>query len=281
MSQHTVSEKDEDHFSPSFFVIVIASSLALTYFAVAIFATDVFVREMKSGWLLLTVSFLTVHLGNSFFEFFFHRYVLHAPVVPFLAYFYKQHTRHHALTRVMPPKPNAGVVNKYPILEESQHEASFFPAYSFIVFALVATPIFVAVKFIWPAFPIFIPGYAALAWSLSLYELLHALEHKPIKSWAPLLESPGIEGSFWRTLYAFHLRHHADIHSNEGISGFFGIPIPDFVFGTWVNPKTLYEHHSYVDAREFASPTPRFIGWIDRWAEHAVKKRRHQPTPVK
>ena len=39
-----------------------------------------------------------------------------------------------------------------------------------------------------------------------------------------------------------HLRHHADIRCNEGISGVFGIPIYDFIFGTYVDPSTLYIH---------------------------------------
>jgi len=273
MSHHHHQGEAERHFSASFFVIVITASLALLYASVAFFAPNTFLGEARVGWLSLAIAFLAVHLANSFVEFFFHRYVLHAPVVPFLAYFYRQHTLHHALTRVRPPRGGSGVDNKFPIIEEEQHEASFFPAYSPLLFALLATPMFALVKWLWPEVPVFLPGYAAIMWSLSLYELLHALEHKPVKDWEPLLEHPKF-GGFWKTVYAFHLRHHADIHSNESISGFFGIPVPDFVFGTWVNPNTLYEHGTYVHQVEFRPPSPRLIGWLDRYAAMTVRKRR-------
>jgi hemolysin III len=80
-------------------------------------------------------------------EFFFHRYVLHKPVAPFLSYFYKQHTHHHSLTRITRRRTPGGlevnfVENFYPILEKEQKEASFFPWYTFVIFAAILTPFF-------------------------------------------------------------------------------------------------------------------------------------------
>jgi hemolysin III len=277
MQSSPTQDQAEDRFSVLFFAIVIASSLSLLYTLVAYFAPNVWLGEIHASWLSLTTTFLVCHMASAFVEFFFHRYVLHAPVVPFFAYFYKQHTLHHSLTSIRPSRKDASVENRFPILEAKQHEASFFPAYALIVFSALATPLFVLVEWLLPGTPIFICGYGAIAWGLTLYELLHALEHKPIEKWQPFLEHPKY-GAFWRKVYAFHLRHHADIHSNESISGFFGFPLPDLVFGTWVNPQTLYENKSAVDRGEFESPQPRFIGWLDRYARHKVQKRRQLTT---
>jgi hemolysin III len=278
MKNHTQEDHAEERFSVWFFAIVIISSLSLIGILLAFFARNTLVSELHSNWKSFVITFLSVHLAMSFVEFFFHRYVLHAPVVPFLAYFYKQHTHHHNLTRVALPRTSENVINKFPILEEEQHEASFFPAYSLLVFAGLATPFFVLVHYLLPHAPIFIAGYLALAWSLGLYELLHALEHKSVESWKPLLEHPRF-GAVWKVVYGFHLRHHADIHSNESISGFFGFPVPDLVFGTWVNPDTLYEHQTVVEKKEFESPRPSmFIRWLDRYAEMAIQKRRSKAS---
>ncbi len=244
----------------------------------AFIAPDVLVTESNTGWVSFTITFLSVHLATAFFEFFFHRYVLHAPAVPFLAYFYTQHTRHHNLTRITFVRKNDTVINRFPIIEEEQHEASFFPSYSLLVFAALATGPFMLAHYFWPNVPIFSAGNCALAWSLVLYELLHALEHKPVENWEPLLAQPRL-GRFWRIVYGFHLRHHADIQSNESISGFFGLPIPDLVFGTWVNPQTLYRHQAPGRKEEFASPQPVwFIRLLDRYAKMTIVKRRSQAS---
>ncbi|MEN9621970.1 MAG: hypothetical protein RLZZ67_404 [Candidatus Parcubacteria bacterium] len=274
MTNHTHEDHAEERFSVWFFAIVIVSSLALLCLSVAFLAPNILRNELHAGWKSFVIIFLFVHLAMSFVEFFFHRYVLHAPVVPFLAHFYKQHTLHHNLTRVALPRTSNIVTNEYPILVEEQHEASFFPWYSLLVFAGITTPFFVLVHYLVPSAPIFMAGYLAIAWSLVLYELLHALEHKSVESWKPLLEHPHL-GGVWKVIYGFHLRHHADIRSNESISGFFGLPVPDFVFGTWVNPDTLYEHQTVVEKKEFESPRPGFfIRWLDRYTEAAIQKRR-------
>jgi len=57
--------------------------------------------------------------------------VLHKPAVPFLRRFYRQHTLHHALTRIARKQTRDGrglmfIENKYPILEPEQNEAAFF-----------------------------------------------------------------------------------------------------------------------------------------------------------
>jgi hemolysin III len=77
---------------------------------------------LAEPWLLLP-AFAAVSLGLCFVEFFFHRYVLHLPAIPGLSRLYRQHTLHHALTRIG-RRPGRGgrtvlcVENKFPIVEE-------------------------------------------------------------------------------------------------------------------------------------------------------------------
>ena len=56
--------------------------------------------QLDAAWWQFAVIFLAVKLLNCGIEFFFHRYVLHKPVVPFLCRFYRQHQLHHSLTSI-------------------------------------------------------------------------------------------------------------------------------------------------------------------------------------
>jgi hemolysin III len=285
MSAHSHGGKIEPKFSASLFIATIVLTLAALFGILALAVPSVWQAQLAAGWKAVLVVFLAVHLLAAFVEFIFHRYVLHAPLVPFLSYFYKQHTLHHALTRVGFQKSKRGeqvpclvenvAFNRYPIMDEPQYEASYFPWYSLAVFAGLASLLLAPVQLIFPAAPVFLGGFLAIAWSLSLYELIHAVEHWPQATWDRLIESPTL-GRFWRKAYAFHLRHHADIRSNEAISGFFGLPIVDVVLGTYLDPETLYRHGQPVDPKEFVSPRPRFaiIRWLDRQADASVKRRR-------
>ena len=225
------------------------------------------------------VAFLAISLVNCFVEYFFHRYVLHKPAVPFLMRFYRQHTLHHALTRIARRQTRDGrglmfIENKYPILEPEQHEASFFPWYTLFVFAGVLTPLLATLQWAFPSFPWFFAGFAALASSLSIYEIVHAIEHWSLDVWEPLILSRRW-GFFWRPAYSFHLRHHAVIDCNESISGFFCLPIADWVFGTCLMPRSIYCDGDEWTAAEFVSPTPIWpIRLLDKAAETSVQKHR-------
>lgn len=263
-------------FSALLFVFTILLSVSVYLLGLAYIAPKVWGIQLQASFTTHVITFLVCHLFNGLFEHPFHRYVLHSPLIPGLSYFYKSHTRHHGLTRVVWRK--TGVENFYPIIEEKQHEASFFPWYSYIVFVGILTIPFILIQRLFPSVPIFLDGALALAWSLSLYELLHATEHKSLDKWVSKLEHPNkYLKKFWRTAYAFHLRHHVDIKCNEGISGFFGIPVADFLLGTWVNPNTLYTHGTQVDRKEFEPPKPIFfIRWLDEFAEQQKQRRRRQ-----
>jgi hemolysin III len=273
-------------FSPALFIFTIVATLAVLIGALMLAAPAVWQAQLSASALSFAVIFALTHAFGGFVEYFFHRYVLHAPLFNILTYFYKQHTLHHALTRIV-YRPSATlhesmpalveVENRYPIVEEKQHEASFFPWYTLIVFALLLTPLLALGQSIWPAAPFLLAGWSGLAFSLALYELVHAVEHWPEHRWHALI-ARRFTGRFWRKAYAFHLRHHADIRCNEGISGVFGLPIYDFLFGTYVDPETLYLHGKETCPTQFISPRPSFflIRWLDTQAEKAVKSRREK-----
>jgi len=263
-------------FSVPIFVITVVLSFVVYCRVLAITSPSVWYVQMHTTAFKLIIAFLGWHLVYAFVEHPFHRYVLHCPLIPGLARFYKSHTLHHGLCDI--GYREIGVRNFFPILEEKQHEASFFPWYSWLIFSLVMTGPFAISQWLLPDWPMFLAGCLALVLSLSLYEIFHAIEHWPLEKWLPKLEHPNpFWKKFWRKAYAFHLRHHADIKCNEGISGFFGIPVADFVFGTWVDPNTLYTHGEKVDRKEFKPPVPVwYIRWLDEFSERQVIKRREK-----
>ncbi len=278
------SEEEIEQFSlPRFIVTVLLTLLGLA--AVLRFAfPSVWASQLRSSAGMAVAAFLAISLVNCFVEFFFHRYVLHMPALPLLRRLYRQHTLHHALTRIgrKPSRDGRGIMfieNKFPIVEPEQGEASFFPWYSLAIFAGVLTPLLALLQGLLPAFPWVLSGFAALASSLTLYELLHALNHWPFERWEPLIESPRW-GWFWRPAYGFHLRHHAVIDCNESISGFFGLPIADWVFGTCLIPKTVYADGEEWAQDKFVSPRPIWlIRRLDQWLASAVKNRRVAAGP--
>jgi len=245
----------------------------------------VWAEQLRAPAGKMIAAFLAISLVNCFIEYFFHRYVLHLPAVPFLRRLYRQHTLHHALTRIA-RKPTSGgrgilfIENKFPIVDPEQGEASFFPWYSMAIFAGVLTPLLALLQLLFPSLPWFFSGFAALAVSLTLYEVLHAIDHWPLEKWEPLIEHRRW-GRFWGPAYAFHLRHHAVIDCNESISGFFGLPVADWAFGTCVIPKTVYADGEEWSPEKFMSPRPRWlIRRLDRWAAGIVRERRAGPAPA-
>lgn len=270
----------EEKFSLPLFTATVVGMLVVIMGVFWLLApADVWAAQWAAPWWALVATFLLVKLFNAFMEFFFHRYVLHKPVVPLLGRLYRQHTLHHSLTRITRRRTGSGrelpyVENIYPIIEKEQHEASFFPWFTLPAFALAVTPLLALMQWLVPSWPWFVGGYMAVTASLILYEVFHAIEHWAFEKWEPLVESRSM-GWLWRHIYSFHLRHHAVIDCNEGISGFFTFPVADLVFRTWINPKTLYVDGGGWEPEDFRSPEPIApIRWADRWSETLVKRRR-------
>jgi hemolysin III len=147
------------------------------------------------------------------------------------------------------------------------------------VFVAFGSIVFAPVQWLLPQYPVFLGGFIGITFSLCLYEIIHAIEHWPQATWDRLVTQP-TTGPFWRKAYAFHLRHHADIRCNEAISGIFGLPIPDWILGTYIDPETLYTHGRTAEPKEFVSPRPRFafIRWLDQLADKSIKRRRQRQS---
>ena len=276
----TPQDPAEEQLSLPLFFFTVTLSLAGFYFLFRWLAPQsVWQAHVAAGVWQFLAAFMAIKLGTCFVEYFFHRYVLHKPVVPLLSKFYRQHTLHHNLTRIGRKRTPGGrdvpyVENIYPITTPEQGEASFFPWYTLAVFGLIYTPVFALLQWLVPACPWFFAGYVSLATSLAFYEIFHAIEHWSFERWAPLIEHPHW-GFFWRKVYSFHLRHHAVIDCNEAISGFFTLPVADFAFSTWIFPRSLYIDGGEWEASEFVSPRPcRFIRWCDQATDDLVKRRR-------
>ncbi len=270
----------EEKFSlPLFLFTVVASLAGLVVLLKLVAPATVWNAQLAGTFGAFVAAFLSIHLLTCFVEYLFHRYVLHKPVVPFLSRFYRQHTLHHSLTRIGRRFTPGGrevpfVENIYPVTTPEQGEASFFPWYTLAVFGAALTPLLAVLQWLMPSVPWFFAGYAAVTFAMALYEIFHAIEHWSFERWAPLIEHPRM-GWFWRKVYSFHLRHHAVIDCNEAISGFFTLPVFDWVFGTFILPKSLYVDGSNWQADDFVSPKPRaLIRWCDEKSDTLVKNRR-------
>ena len=252
-----------------FYAIIVAEFAALL--VLMRFATPgLWARQVAAGpWAIVAV-FLVAHLGTCFFEWFFHRYLLHSVTIGWLRKLASAHRNHHQLTRIQLVSGEAGpgrvVLNRYPIVDEDQHEDSAFPWWALAAFWLTFTPAIALGQWLLPHAPVVLGGYAAVTWAMISYETLHAIEHLPYDWWKHATEHPGF-GGLWRRVYGFHHFHHANVGSNEAISGFFGLPLADWTFGTYHQPKELLLHGRIATAREFAVRTPpRWVVALDRWA---------------
>lgn len=252
------------------FTVQIAVQFALLLFAFRFLAPALWNQQIAAGpWALILV-FLGVHLFTAFFEWGFHRYVLHSVTVSWLRRFARGHRNHHSLTNIQLRSNDAGpgriVLNRYPIVEEDQFEDSAFPVYSLVAFWIVFTPLLMVVQHFLPHAPIYIGGYAAITWSMASYEIFHGIEHLPYTWWERATAHPRF-GRLWRAVYGFHHFHHANVGANEAISGFFGLPLADWVFRTYHQPQDLLLHGRMATAKDFAARPPLpFVVRLDRWA---------------
>ncbi|MDB6094481.1 MAG: channel protein hemolysin family [Verrucomicrobia bacterium] len=272
-------EIETEEFSLPLFVLTVMATLTALLAALRLFFPHVWAEQFLAPAWKGAVAFVAISFANCLMEYVFHRYVLHTPAIPFLRRLYRQHTLHHALTRIAkkPSRDGRGILfieNKFPIIEPEQGEASFFPWYSLAIFAGVLTPLLALLQWLFPTFPWFFGGFGAIAVSLTLYEVLHAINHWPFEKWAPLIEHP-FWGKLWQPAYAFHLRHHAVTDCNESISGFFGLPLGDWLFRTCVIPQTVYADGEEWAPDKFRSPQPvALVRKLDSWAANVVQRRR-------
>lgn len=263
----TRERKASNPFSLSLFFLTITTTLAVFFVPLAIYLPSFWQRQISFPIWKYAIVFLCAHFLACFVEFFFHRYFLHSCKFRFLKRFYTQHTLHHALTsvRAVSRDGEACIESKYPIVTEKQYEASFFPWFSLGAFLLLSLPLVILGQWMFLGWPIVLGSVAAVTWSLILYELVHSTEHLPYESfWASRVTSLRW-GKFWRSLYSFHIHHHAHIGTNEAVGGFFGIPMADIVFGTHVSSSTPLVDGMSVKCAAIIAPRP--IGII-RFLDH-------------
>ena len=217
--------------------------------------------QVDRGLLTLLLTFLVLHFLVSVFEFFFHRYVLHLVSIKTLSSFTRKHRKHHSLTPVMKTDYHSSfrVLNDFPIMKEEQREHSVFPDWALVGFSLFATPFIFALQWFLPAFPIILAGYSAVFISYIGYEIIHAFEHRSYAEWwKPRVEHPRY-GRIWERLYSFHVMHHANPACNEAVAGFLGLPVTDWILGTYKRPSKLLLDGVVTGKEDFEAPHGSFI----------------------
>ncbi len=271
----TQSRKIEKPFSPIFFLLIIVLTLSVFAGILKITFPNVWAIQFGAHWYEIIFVFIIAHFLASFVEFFFHRYFLHAYPFAFLRRFYRQHTLHHSLTsvRLVTLSDKKVISSHYPILEEAQYEASYFPWFSLSIFIFISLPLMGLIQWIMPTTPILIGTILAITWSLILYEFIHAVEHLSYDNFWRSKINNRRWGRIWRLIYSFHIRHHAYIKCNEAVGGFFGIPLPDFIFGTYISSKTLLIDGTTANEKDFSTPMPcLLIRFLDQLSTRRMKK---------
>jgi hemolysin III len=240
---------------------------------VATFLPNFWHRQTHASLTSWAVVIISVCLFMCFFEWFFHRYTLHSVIWAPLKRFNDAHTHHHALTditlgRHLSPAGRR-IINRYPITTEEQHEDAAFPIYALVAFWALFTLPLLGAQALWPRAPVVLGGFLAIAWQLWCYECFHSIEHYSYEWWKRATEQPGHPrwSRFWQLVYGFHHMHHANIGCNEAISGFFGLPLADWVLGTYYQPEELLLHDRLATVKDFVVPKPRaVVQRLDDWA---------------
>lgn len=231
-------------------------------------------QQLSAGALAIVLTCLVCNLVFCFGEYFFHRYLLHIEAVRILRQLCASHLAHHKLTSVGFDERQRTVRSAYAIRSAADDHSATFPPWALVAFFAFWTPFFAAAAFSFPRFPILLGGYTALAIAHFLYEAIHVAHHLPYDSWWQRRIERGIAAPVWRKLYGFHQAHHANYRCNMNVAGFFGLPLADFVFGTYKQPAMLLLEGAPATkavAREL-TPSPRWpISSLDR---QLLKRRR-------
>src|SRR5689334_6051337 len=117
-------------FSMLWFCVQIVAQFGGLLLVFRLWMPSVWSQQVHAGWHALLLTFLAAHLFVCFFEWGFHRYVLHSVTTPWLHYFARGHRNHHGLTPIRlqtaPEGSDRYVLNRYPIVEQEQHVDSAF-----------------------------------------------------------------------------------------------------------------------------------------------------------
>jgi len=253
-------------------VVTTAIQFAAAVALLALVAPGVFASELASSWMILFWTF-AMGVPLSLFEYFYHRYLLHSAVLPFLGAMHKAHGLHHRLTAVKAPVRQdeparlVEVKSDFPVEHEHQEEAMMFPIYAVsvfnaIFFVLLALPL----KWLFPSAPIFISVLSAVTLYYVWYEVSHAVLHLPFERyWLPMMRNRWWGGVF-RRVYGFHLMHHWRPTANLAIVGLWGWAIWDYVFRTHRRPERMPLHKAEVTYADAVLHRPLWpVAMFDRW----------------
>ncbi len=244
-----------------------------------------FAREIALPWHILAWT-VVLGLPLSLFEYFYHRYLLHSAVLPFMSSMHRAHRTHHGLTYVKAPvTPHdparlVPVDSAFPIEEEHQEESMMFPLWSWPIFVAVFMILLgLPFKLLFPGEPVVISLMLSVTAYYCVYEVWHAALHLPFERfWQPLLDRRSTKPLAQR-MYSFHLMHHWRPTSNLAIVGFWGVAVWDHAFRTHRRPERLPvkgAEVSYEDAR--LSPPLWPISQLDRWQAALYKSSRTLET---
>lgn len=255
------------------FFVWTGGQFVLALLALWLIVPGILFSELAVPWQILLWTFM-LGLPLSAFEYFYHRYLLHSAVLPFMAAMHRAHSTHHGLTAVKAPvnakEPEAlvPVHNEFPVEEPHQEESMMFPVYSIAIFygvffILLALPL----KLMLPGAPILTSVILATTLQYSLYEMWHAVTHLPYERfWKPFIEHKRF-GRIGRRIYAFHLMHHWRPTTNLAVVGFWGVAVWDYAFRTHRRPANLPVPGAEVSFADVAIKKPLFpISMLDKFS---------------
>jgi len=238
----------------------------------AILAPNMFHAETREPWHVLMWTAM-IGLPLSLFEYFYHRYMLHSAILPFMSSMHRAHSTHHGLTYVkapVNPKDPAMLVevkSEFPVEEPHQEESMMFPLWSLPIFVAVFLVLFaLPLKLMFPAEPILLSLILSVTAYYVSYEVWHAILHLPFEQfWQPMMEGR-VTKRLFRRLYGFHLMHHWRPTSNIAIVGFWGVAIWDYAFKTHRRPERLPLDGAQVNYHDATLSKPLWpIALFDRW----------------
>ncbi len=267
------------HFGPFYFwtALQLSAALGLFYWI----APETFRAEFTQPWAMLGWTF-AFGIPLSLFEYFYHRYLLHSAVLPFLGMMHTCHAEHHGLTNVKAPitqkEPEklVEVHNEYPIEHEHQEESMQFPYFSISIFFLIfITLVALPFKAMLPNQPVIAGMMFTVTLAYSAYELWHAVLHLPIERyWKPWMEHKTFGGAV-RHVYGFHLMHHWRPITNQAVVGFWGFAMWDHLFRTHHRPGRMPLDKAHVNYNDAAIPKPRWpVNVIDKMQPKLYKTSR-------
>ncbi len=241
-------------------------------------APTVLAREIQHPGAMFGLALL-IGVPLSLFEYFYHRYLLHSAILPFLGSMHEAHSLHHSLTSVKAPvlgrapEQLVPVKSEYPVEYEHQTEAMEFPPYALSIFMAIFTVLIgLPLKFMLPGSPAILALLLSVTVFYSSYELWHAVLHLPYDQfWKPAMEKRGL-GRVVRRTYAFHLMHHWRPTANLAIVGLWGVAVWDYAFRTHRRPGRLPLQGATVSYRDVVMKRPFWpIAALDRWQSSLYK----------